>query len=295
MAGQCQTYYVCGGVNGGFTFRVSDGPTITDGSSDEQWPEFGSGGGSAPISYFEEMVFLDTVAGTIRQTGTVVMAASSATVTFNDTEQFTLPPVFPNPPVTVTVTGVVTVCLNFGGGSFSFDTGTKPASWNGYSFSFDGTIEALTFPMSGSYVLVTGGETNTGSFTYSISAAAKSVWTFTSLTPAGYPESVVLSGNGGRGSSCDPGALRLSGGPAPFTASNGYQLQFYPGVLLRNASCYMGWGYPIEEYWNWSSTVTATRVSGGLPASITSQPQSTVVHAHHNASFSVTATGTPPH
>jgi hypothetical protein len=267
VTGHCQTFYVDGGMSGGFTFTVSDG-------------SFGSGGSTGAISYFQETVFLDTIAGTIRQTGTVYLAASSATVRFQDTQQVIQP--FPNPPVTVS--GDLTVTLNFAGAVLPFDTGTQSASWDGYVYTFPGPLPVYTLPMNGSYSLVTGGETYTGSFNYSLHTIMgwgvdSSIFAFTQLDPTGYPDTILLSGNGVN-RVMNTEQFVLAGGPSSLTASNGYTLKFTLGSTER---------------WIWgTNVVTATRVSPSSPPTITSQPQPVLVHSYDNASFSVSASGAMP-
>jgi hypothetical protein len=143
--------------------------------------------------------------------------------------------------------------------------------------------------MSGLYSLVTGGQTFSGSFSYTLNEVFQSALTFNTLSVTGYPSTIQLSG---LGNYIFCGSLEIftsSGIVADVTASNGFEMKLSPGA--ETWACNVGY---VGEFFTWSSPpVTATNVAGGM-ASITEQPQSAIVNAFSTASFSVTASGTEP-
>jgi hypothetical protein len=99
----------------------------------------------------------------IEQTGSFLLPASTLTQTFDETRTITLPPVFPNPPQTVTLTGTLTLTASIAGGEFSLDTGARPLNYlSPNTYSFNGSL-GFVLPVDVSYALVTGGQTYTGS------------------------------------------------------------------------------------------------------------------------------------
>ena len=227
-----------------------------------------------------ETIYLDPVAQTIRQVGFASVNASASNIVLNETRQ--VPGQFPNPPQT-NVPATVTVNIGLVAGGFSFDTGPQPITWSdtAQAYTFDGSQASQPFLVTGSYSLLTGGQTLTGTFNYSIPVFSYAFTAFNKLHTDDYPISVSLDGLGG---------IELIGTyPAPpagpfatASASNGVTMQLF----VPSLQTYAGWGAA-------TSPVVATNVPSGA-ASITNQPQSLVVNAYYAASFSVTATGTEP-
>src|ERR1039457_2260942 len=108
-----------------------------------------------------------------------------------------IPGTFPNPPIT-SVTGNVTVALAPTGSGISFDTGPQAVTYDASigAYTFNGNVYRFN-NLAGSYTLVTGGQTYTGSFTYQLSIVGGAIGAFTSVSTVGYPNSLSLSGLGG--------------------------------------------------------------------------------------------------
>jgi hypothetical protein len=251
------------------------------------------------FQHLSETIYLDAGAGTIRQVGTISYTASAANIQFQETQE--IPAQFPNPPTSAV--GNITVNLAPSAGILSFDTGAVPFSWNS---SVNAYIAAPFIPtlgsFTGSYSLVTGGQTTNGSFSYTLNAVDAFAYNFSAvvfqtLYTTNYPASLTFGQNGyadtvsalGMNSRMFTGGS-LYGGPtvvADVTATNGFHMQLSPGLTSGF------WGRAESFVWSCSIPVTATNVPSGA-ASITNQPQSVVVHAHDTASFSVAASGTVP-
>ena len=252
---------------------------------DSNGPSGNSGKIVLTFSNLTETVYLDAIAQTIRQVGTVSYIPSAPNATIQETQSVS---VFPNPPVAVA--GSVAVNLALSGGAVSFDTGPQPVTWDAASqaYSFNGNL--LSFgPAAVSWSLTTGGQIFTGAFSYSLQWNAPdgfSATTFNLVSLVNYPSSLQLSGLGGLTYfyySDYYSAVGVSG-QTQVTATNGFNMQLVPGPDGNAWGTQFVWG---------ANPVTATNVASGA-ATITNQPQSVLVHAHATASFNVAASGTVP-
>ncbi|HSA02016.1 MAG TPA: immunoglobulin domain-containing protein, partial [Candidatus Paceibacterota bacterium] len=206
--------------------------------------------------------------------------------------------VFPNPPIQVT--GSVTVRLALPTGGLFFDTGYRPLTFEQSSgqYTFDGTVLG-TIPVVGSCTLVTGGRTYSTNFSYNLNAALGFAYTFSRLSTADYPHSLVLSAFGWSG-----GMFSYSAGvdtAAEIVAENGFPVTIKPGMGM--------WGLFSGESFNWSFGAQQGLPGGAgvdiTPASaypgeapllpiITVQPASATTTAGSEVAFTVTATGKAP-
>jgi hypothetical protein len=114
--------------------------------------------GSGTIS---DTVVINPTAYTIEQSGSISLSAASESFQAMDTQMVITDPGFPLPPTTNLVAGTLTMNFDFAGGTFKFDTGTRPLTWNGSSYTFNSET-SVDLPMSISYSLVTGGQTYSG-------------------------------------------------------------------------------------------------------------------------------------
>lgn len=239
MSGHCQVYQFSTPVSGNKPLSVhdADGPAGSEGTV------------VLVFSNLSETVYLDAVAQTIRQVGTVSYFPSIPYITFQETQSVS---VFPNPPVNVK--GTVTVQLALNGGVLSFDTGPQPVTWNAASqtYTFNGNIGDL--PAYGSWSLITGGATNAGSFTYSMYPDLGGAFTFSSVSLVNYPASLQLSGLGTGGGFFAYQDFDIVG-ETQFAAPNGFNMQLVPGIANcngNNGSC---------DGFTWSANpVTATNL-----------------------------------
>ena len=85
-----------------------------------------------------DTVTINPSAYTIEQAGSIYLPAADTSFSVNEYRNIVTSSVvddFPSPPVTVfttnTLTGDLTVSMDFSGGTFSFDTGLQPLVWNG--------------------------------------------------------------------------------------------------------------------------------------------------------------------
>jgi hypothetical protein len=274
MNGRSQVYTLSTPITGYMTMSVQDtnGPT---GSSGEFYFNF---------TNLTETIYLDPVGETIRQVGVISGTPSATNISFQEAQQ--IPGQFPNPPTNAS--GSVTVTLAPIGGSIPFDTGPQPLTWTPASgaYTCDGNLTNLG-NFVGTYSLITGGQTYSGSFTYGLSFA--SWWpcfTFNTVSTIGYPNSLALSGLGYAQSAFPAMFAPSPSVVADVVANNGFNMVLQVG--------HSSMGYAGEEFeWNSPGTITATLISNEPPF-ITTQPQSVVVNAYDTASFSVIASGTPP-
>jgi PEP-CTERM motif len=231
MTGESQVYTLSTPISGGMSLSMSDAGY--------------SGSIGLTFNTLTETIYLDPVAQTIRQVGFVSVSPSAPNIVFNESRQ--VPGQFPNPPQQVSAT--VTVNLGLTGGGLSFDTGARPVTWNNtvQAYTVDSTIGNI--PVSGSYSLLTGGQTYTGSFNYYLYNYLGWAGTYSQLSTIQYPNSISLS------------SMVISGGMfceavsssdvADVTAANGLDMQLSPGSYM--------WGLVYAESFGWSSDpVTAT-------------------------------------
>jgi hypothetical protein len=216
------------------------------------------GGGSTYVNLtfnnLTETVYLDTVGGTVRQAGFVSFTPSPSPTNMVIVESKS------GIPAAVTVTLTPPSVL-------SFDTGPVPITWNSLlsAYTLNGTISGFLGTFNGSYSLVTGGATNSGSFNYAISqplAPYLLATTFTTISTNSYPESITLTGLtsiAGQGAQAGEYTSTPQIG-AEVTAANGFQMQLQPGEN--------NWYGNICEYWFWSaSSVSAELTSSVSPVS----------------------------
>ena len=226
-----------------------------------------------------ETIYLDPEAQTIRQVGFASVTPSVSTIVFNETQQITN--AFPNPPTIIPAT--VTVSLGFPGGGYSFDTGPRPITWNptAQAYTFDGKPDSQLYTVTGTYSLVTGGQTLTGVCSYTFPSLGGPLNAFTKVYIDDYPTSLSLDGFGGWFETL--GYWNSGTGPAFATASatNGVQMQLVPHTF-----CHVSWAAI-------NPPVSATNIATG-PPSITSQPQGVLVAANSNATFHATSFGAMP-
>jgi hypothetical protein len=138
----------------------------------------------------------------------------------------------------------------------------------------------------GWYSLVTGGETNTGDFSYTLTyfrlPGHSQYALFTTFSDLGYPISITLDGLGG--------ILYAGFFYAPIVAdiiaTNGFHMQLEPGAGFVESM-------PVDG-WRWRSDPVTAFLAVTNPPSITSQPEGRIVRAHTNAQFVVNALGIAP-
>ena len=268
----CQIYTLSTPISGSLTMSAQD----------VNGPAGSSRGFNFTFTNLTETVYLDPVAETIRQVGVISGLPTATNISIQETQS--IPGQFQNPPTNVS--GSVTVTLAPIGGVLSFDTGVHPLTWNSASGAY--TCYAFVLSLNncvGSYSLVAGGQTYTGSFTYGLSDENDERWpsTFNTVSTVGYPNSLALSGvNNWTVFATSPSVV------ADVLATDGFHIKLTVGVYND--------GDDIGEMFTWNSpgTITATLVTASNAPAITAQPQSVVVHAQNPASFSVTASGTIP-
>jgi hypothetical protein len=213
LAGQAQVYQLSTPISGSMTMDMTDlaGPTGSSGST------------VFTLNSLTETVYIDPVAETIRQVGSISVAPSGQDIVINETQQAPSP--FPNPPHAAP--GSITIYVAPSGGNImSFDTGPQPVTWNSASqnYTFDGTIYSFLTPISASYSLVTGGQTYSGtvSYTLAFNGQGTTSYSFGQLDTGSYPTAISLNGlgNGYEGGvfSSQPSVV------ADVTAANGFHM-----------------------------------------------------------------------
>jgi len=212
LAVESQTYSVTGSDIGEIPFFIS-----VNGGRAQNF--------STPVN-LTETATINVANQTIEQSGSFFLPANIFTASFQQSETLTIPqppPVFPNPPnppISENETGTETVNLFVPNESdiMTFDTGAQPIVWNGsayvchvaYAYSWN-------IPIAGTYSLVTGGQTYTGSFNFYVSGTAT---TFDQISAANYPASIGLGG-----ASWSVPEFPGNYGFADVTASNGFEMQ----------------------------------------------------------------------
>ena len=131
---------------------------------------------------FTDTAYLDATALTVRQVGAFSLATT-------DQQSVTFHEILPS-------TGDLTVGLSIAGGSVSipFDTGPRGTTWNPEhgAFVFGSNLNLdVDIPVSGTYSLVTPGQTYTGSFNYSVHLSGE-LWLPNLLYTTDYPASIEL-------------------------------------------------------------------------------------------------------
>jgi hypothetical protein len=240
LIGQCQTYTLSTPISGSLTMSAED---LNTGNS---------GGVYFNFSTLSETVYINPVAATIEQWGTINGTLSAPNFSFQDVQQFGT---FPSP--ITSVTGAVTVALAPPLGGISFDTGPQPISLGSGAYSFSGNLPMTLGGMfSGSYSVVTGGQTYNGLFSYQLNENELTIYyppnTFDTVSTAGYPNSIALSGLSQTG----PGGFSASPNPvSTVTAADGLQVELHVGAFSTSGSSEV-------ELFNWASpgTITATEL-----------------------------------
>jgi hypothetical protein len=179
---QIQIYQFSESITGSLTMSVQD--------VDSNAPSGSAGSFLLNFNTLSETIYLDPEGETLRQVGTISVTPSAPNIQFEETQTISgPPPVFPNPPPPPTnVLGSVTVNLALSGGNLlSFDTGIQPITWNGSAYTVESGLTSAAFPVSGSYSLVTGGQTYTGEFSYTLSYCYNAASTFSTISISGYP------------------------------------------------------------------------------------------------------------
>ena len=278
VAGHCQVYTLSTPISGWLTMSA--------------WDENGPAGSSGSFNYnftnLTETVYLDPVAETIRQIAVISGTPTATNISIQETQS--IPGQFPNPPTNVS--GSVTVTLAPSGGALTYDTGPLPLTWNAGSgaYTFDGSVLSWG-NIVGSYSLVTGGQTNSGSFNYGLVVSPASYpWmiTFNTVSTAGYPTKLSLNGLGNLNSLYGTFVTTVS--PVVHSVANdGFDMELSIGVFID-----YGVYHDERAFWLSLGTITATLVPTTNSPTITGQPQSVTVHSHDTASFNVTPSGTVP-
>jgi hypothetical protein len=236
-----QEYYLSTPMNGFMSMSAQDlnGPP---GMYDPRGSSGAAGGIEFYFGTLTEHVYVDQVAHTVRQVGTVTGSPAEQHIVINESQNG--------------VSGSITVNIApAGGSSVSFDTGAQPMTGSSGSYSFGGSIINLgTFV--GSWSLNTGGQLYSGSFTYNSTAfAGLAASTFTHFNQMG-PNAIAMSGLTDFNMGIQ-GATRYGASPstvADVTASDGFHMILSPGA---------GGGFNVSgDVINWSDpgNVVATLV-----------------------------------
>jgi hypothetical protein len=160
----CQTYYFTGGVGSGaggsgyqeIPFADPGNPNYGGSGNGNGGGKFPGSSGNVDFGPLNGRLIHDPVANTLELLGNVGISGWNGSGFFSDNQ---------------TINGVLvpaTVSVNYTVGNvddaaFSFDTGAVPFNPAGPAYSFD-----VPLPISGSYSLVTGGETYSGSYSYTL-------------------------------------------------------------------------------------------------------------------------------
>ena len=262
---------------------------ITMSVRDSTGPAGTADGFEFQLQSLTETIYIDAIAMTIRQVGTVHGNASAHNIVINETQ--IIPGVFPNPPTSVN--GNITVSLAPDGDILQFDTGPRPMQWDTASgvYTFDATPESLG-NCSGTYSVSSGNSIFRGSFTYTLISGNwwfYYVSAFNALSTVGYPQSIGLSGLG----TADQWGAMYSASPnlvADVTATNGFHATLWVGNTI-----FFGNSPPGERLqWTVPGTTTAHLFTGTDGPNVSTQPQSLTLHANDTATFTVTASGIQP-
>jgi hypothetical protein len=243
-----------------------------------------------------ETIYLDPINFTIRHVGFISVTPSDSEFSiheYNVTSTTNNQP-FPLPPIItyVTNTADITIQLAMLESVLTFDTGPRQLTYNSTSglYTCDGSIVINPVTVNGSYSIVTGNKTNSGTIHYTLSRLpgnTGSFVTFNAISVTNYPTSLFLSGLGLSSSGTPPCFIASPSVIADYTATNGFHALLYAGGVT--------WVFgTILEAGEWKSgPITATNTANLSPI-ITQQPQPLVAHAHDRVSFSVTASGALP-
>jgi hypothetical protein len=198
-----QIYFVSTPVNGYVQLAVEDAA----GSASA------CGSGNAGFGILNDTVYLDLKADTIREVGSVSLGGSGS-FTFDDGRivdgsnglQF--------------VAANVTLNLNVPNALF-FDTGVQPLVWVPAVHSYEFTAALASIPVTGTYSVVTGGQTYNGALNYNLYTGM--LLLFQQISTSGYPVFVTLAGLNG-GELQHPGPQLVY-----FTALDGLNIELHAG------------------------------------------------------------------
>jgi hypothetical protein len=239
LIGQCQTYTLSTPISGFLTMSAWDENSGA------------SGGVTDNFQTLTETIYINPTAQTIEQWGTISGSLSSPNFTCQGIEQLGT---FPNP--ITSVTGNLSVALAPIGGVITFDTGAQPITLSGGAYTFNGNVLALS-QFDGSYSLVTGGQTYNGSFNYQLMAQTYyyASHTFNTISTAGYPNSINLSGLGPNGGWWAAPFTAVTEPVTNVAAANGFQMQ------LSIGSSSLPYAGDVEVFqWSSPGTIAAQEV-----------------------------------
>lgn len=176
--GESQTYQYSGPTSGWFEMLVWDENLMGE--------SHGYGGCSVNLGTMTDSIYLDTVAGTGRQVGTVTVNPTNNTSTFDDSHPDSRGNLVP---------ATLTLNVSLAADVISFDTGVVPLHVFGLGQPF-ALSDAIQFhpTVDVSYSWTTGGATYTGSFNYQINLFGGNAYRFVSESDSS--DSIILSSGG---------------------------------------------------------------------------------------------------
>jgi len=172
------------------------------------------------LNQLTENIYIDPTNNTIREVGAFSYSPSAPFITLSKTNL-------------ANISSKLTVYLAPAGGTLPFDTGPQNLTEvSAGQYSFNGVIGSLG-AFKGSYSMTTGGQTNSGSFNYSLNAFFVPNFNgYDGLLTTDYPESITLNSVGNQSGYLTPS-------PWPFeifiTANNGVQWELELGSSYWNS------------------------------------------------------------
>lgn len=238
----------------------------------------GSGVFQLSLTNLSDVLVLNTNNDTIHQVGTVLYAPPTNNIQFTESQNG--------------VSGTVTVNLAPTNGDLNFDGGTVTTTWNPtsetYTYPIYTSSPVFNIMVVGSYTLVTGGQTLSGAFSYTMNDNQDdnftAAYSYYIVGASNYPSSLLLTGLGdccnNEGGSCfqSPGVV------VNVTATNGFHLQLQPGIEPYWA------GEGPGELFTWSAPAITVPITSSAPY-INVQPQPVTIYAGNSATFSISAVG----
>ncbi|MFO1478203.1 MAG: PEP-CTERM sorting domain-containing protein [Verrucomicrobiota bacterium] len=202
----------------------------------------GTGSFQLNLNTLSENVYLDPVGHTVRQAGSMTYTPSASGIVMNQSQTVN----------GQAVTGTLTVHLAPTGGVLPFDSGTHQATYNNGVYYVPEFMTSLG-SFSGSYSLVTGGQTYSGTFGYSLDAPYVPYGLYDRTTVSGDLSTISLTGASIPGGYYNPPQSPV----ISMTAANGFKLDlqlgwYYgpgnaPYVEGLNASIGNATGYLVPE------------------------------------------------
>ncbi|MGA2604871.1 MAG: PEP-CTERM sorting domain-containing protein [Verrucomicrobiia bacterium] len=214
-----QTYFVSTRVSGYVQLAVEDAAGATS----------ACGGGTAGFGVLSDTVCLDLAANTIREIGSVTFAGG-ANITFEDGR------IVAGSNGLQLVDANVTVNLSVPS-ALTFDTGVQPLLWVPAIQSYEFTATLGSVPITGSYSVVTGGQTYSGPLNYNLYTGM--LLLFQQVATSSYPAFITLSGLRG-GELQHPGPQLVY-----FTALDGLNIQLQAGE--QDGTYSYGWNLGAIE------------------------------------------------